>query len=125
MRSSLILPLLVLALHFAAIGVSAQTYFLPPRAPDMLNPGYYYQTQNGTIYGPNYFVRPCFQPHQGMILAPGACPPSGGCGSGSSQGPAGAQSGGAAFPSHLFSRSPRDFFMIETDPRSRPTTYGY
>ena len=119
MRSSLILPLIVLSLHLAANGVSAQTYFAPPRAPDMLNPGYYYQTQNGTIYGPNYFVRPCFQPHQGMIRGPGQA----GCSS-PYQGPAGNPSGGAAFPSHLFSRSPRDFFMVETDPRSRPVTYG-
>ena len=29
-----------------------------------------------------------------------------------------------AFPSHLFSRSPRDFFMIETDPRASPYGYG-
>jgi hypothetical protein len=30
----------------------------------------------------------------------------------------------AAFPAHLYARGPRDFFMIDTDPRSSPYTYG-
>jgi hypothetical protein len=34
------------------------------------------------------------------------------------------QLGIAAFPSHLYARGPRDFYMVETDPRSSPYTYG-
>jgi hypothetical protein len=137
MRASLTLSLTVLVLHLAGSGVSAQPTIAPPRAPDMLNPGYYYRTQTGMVYGPNYNVRPCYPPFQGAVLGPttpvpyqmGNIPP-GGCGPGGwpygpSGPPAGNPNGGtAAFPSHLFSRSPRDFFMIETDPRASPYNYG-
>lgn len=46
------------------------------------------------------------------------CPPNMGHGEG--QGP----NGIVAFPNHLYARGPRDFFMIDTDPRSSPYTYG-
>ena len=50
---------------------SAQCYYVaPPAAPDMLGPGYYYRNCYGVIYGPNYCVRPCFPPYQGMIPGP-------------------------------------------------------
>ena len=222
MRLSLTLSVIVSSLPLAAGSLSAQ-YFAPPRAPDMLNPGYYYQTQTGMIYGPNHVVRPCFPPFQGMVMGPaqypylntwnvpggyansgwpqltfgaparpspyagplnnpqGGNPAAGGNGygnmpwyppsypqqggvagspgrpvipvpvyplpvypsyagnpgmpnqqmAGQSPGQSPENAGGAkgdksnvAFPSHLFSRSPRDFFMIETDPRASPYSYG-
>ena len=120
MRASLTLSLTVLFLHLAGSGASAQPFIAPPRAPDMLNPGYYYWTQTGMVYGPNYYVRPCFAPFQGALLGPNNPGPGG-----STNGPNGAAGGGtAAFPSHPFARSPRDFFMIETDPRASPYNYG-
>ena len=129
MRASLILSLTVLVLHLAGSGASAQkTYLAPPRAPDMLNPGYYYNTQTGMVYGPNYNVRPSFAPFQGMVMGPTNPGPNQ---MGNTQAGAGGPCcwpnghlGTAAFPSHLFSRSPRDFFMIETDPRASPYSYG-
>ncbi len=219
MRLSLTLSVIVSSLPLAAGSLSAQ-YVAPPRAPDMLNPGYYYQTQTGMIYGPNHVVRPCFPPFQGMVLGPAQYPylntwnvpggyansgwpqltfgaparpspyagplnyPQGchGCGNMPWYPPSSPQQGGTAcspggpvipvpvyplpvypsyagypgmansapgmpnqqmagqspdnacgdkgdksnvaFPSHLFSRSPRDFFMIETDPRASPYSYG-
>ena len=86
------------------------------------------------VYGPNYYVRPCFPPFQGAVLGPTmptrpASPAApGGPERGAALGllaqrPRG-NAGGAAFPSHLFSRSPRDFFMADTDPRVSPTAYG-
>ena len=123
MRASLILSLTVLVLHLVGSGASAQkTYLAPPRAPDMLNPGYYYNTQTGMIYGPNYNVRPCFAPYQGAVM--GSTNPSPNQMQGGPSCWPNGPSGPAAFPSHLFSRSPRDFFMIETDPRASPYSYG-
>jgi hypothetical protein len=133
MRACLTLSFAVFVSALAATGASAQPYIAPPRAPDMLNPGYYYRTQSGMIYGPNYYVRPCFPPFQGAVLGPTIPNPAGGPGGPGGpdgcgprcwpNGPAG-NAGGAAFPGHLFSRSPRDFFMADTDPRVSPTAYG-
>jgi hypothetical protein len=36
----------------------------------------------------------------------------------------GGQQGIAAFPTHLYARGPRDYFMVETDPRASPYSYG-
>jgi hypothetical protein len=65
-------------------------------------------------YGPNYYVYPPFSPVQGMLLADWPLAAKNTC-----------QNGGlVGFPSHLYARSPRDFFMIDTDPRSSPYRYG-
>ena len=128
MRASLTLSLVVLVLHLAGAGASAQVYLAPPRAPDMMNPGYYYWTQSGMVYGPNYYVRPCFAPFQGAVMGPKATRQSRSQGGGGGEdGPAcwpNGPAGGAAFPSHLYSRSPRDFFMADTDPRCSPSAFG-
>ena len=133
MRASLTLSLIVVVLHFTGSGVSAQPYnagigmaapqqyLAPPRAPDMLNPGYYYNTQNGMIYGPNYNVYPCFSPFQGAVLGPTMPLPQQ---AGNMTSGCWPNRGAANFPSHLFIRSPRDFFMVETDPRSSPPSYS-
>ncbi|MFO0879282.1 MAG: hypothetical protein U0840_18205 [Gemmataceae bacterium] len=113
-------------------------YYTPPRAPDFQNtPGYYYNTYYGMTYGPNYCVYPKFPPFQGMLPGPsinlaifaqmyskqGGCMPNG-----QYCGPNGENLGGppaqAAFPHHMYVRSPRDFFMYDTDPRSSPYSYG-
>lgn len=46
--------------------------YLPPRpkAPDMCGPGYYCDGPCGMIYGPNYCVRPCFPPFNGLLPTP-------------------------------------------------------
>ena len=56
-------------------------------------------------------VRPPWQPFNGM--RPNLAEMMNGGG----QGPAG-------FPTHPYARSPRDYFMIDTDPQSNPYSYG-
>jgi len=90
-------------------------YLAPPRAPDMLNPGFYYANCYGQVYGPNYCVYPPFAPFQGMIWAP----PTGPQGPGGGHGPL-----GASFPTHPYARSPRDFFMIDFDGGANPYGLG-
>jgi hypothetical protein len=99
----------------------------------------------GVIYGPNHCVRPCFPPYQGVIPGPKwqdlgqyATNPAayqgamqqyqqaggfGGKGDGGPGGPGGPGFGG--FTRHLWARSPRDFFMYDTDPAASPYNYGY
>jgi hypothetical protein len=96
----------------------------------MINPGFYYMNPYSVIYGPNYNVRPPYPPFQGAILGPKAaaqyCPPPAAPGQPYMySAPAAGAPQGIAFPRHLYARSPRDFFMVETDPRSSPYTYGY
>ena len=131
----------VAGLALSASQASAQCYYIaPPRAPDMRNPGFYYTNPYGVIYGPNYYVQPPFPPYQGAILAG---PPAGRCSPGQcatnpaanqnglqaySQGQGQGQAQGqgfGGFPRHLFARSPRDFFMANTDPATSPYNYGY
>lgn len=138
MRRIVPLAATLLALHLCAAPASAQRHFnglglayptcgytTPPRAPDFYNTRpFYYTTNYGMTYGPNYYVYPGFAPFQGMLAGPAAPPPNW------SVGPSGAEVlrqkelGIAAFPSHLYARGPRDFFMVETDPRASPYTYG-
>jgi hypothetical protein len=80
----------------------------------MCNPGFYFRDCCGNVYGPNYNVMPPFPPFQGMLLGPG--------GLGGAGGPGGP--GSLGFPTHRFARSPRDYFMIDVDPRVSPYTYG-
>jgi hypothetical protein len=109
--------------HFNGLGLHAPVaVYPPPRAPDFQNTRpFYYNTAFGMTYGPNYYVYPPFNPYQGVLPGPSAnwsCGPSGG------DVLAAKALGIAAFPSHLYARGPRDFFMIETDPRASPFTYG-
>jgi hypothetical protein len=75
-------------------------------APDACGPGFYYACPNGTVYGPNYCLRPPFPPVNGV-------PPPPWCGP--SCGPI------AAFPTHPYARGPRDFFMFTEAQRERIT----
>jgi hypothetical protein len=154
MRSVLVLLASLLSLSLLASPVSAQRcYIMPPPAPDMCGPGFYCTNQCGMVYGPNYCVRPCFQPFQGMMIGPpnkggqgmgaygpggvaqggpGGPPPGGpgmgayGPGGGTPGGPTmyGANPGSLGFPSHLYARSLRDYFMVDVDPANSPYTYG-
>jgi hypothetical protein len=117
----------------------------------MRNPGLYYTNCYGVTYGPNYFVRPPFPPYQGVIPGPSMCNKHG-CGAGGAGGAGAAQSlapyannpaafqnamqgygqsaagqsqGFGGFPRHLFARSPRDYFMYDTEPMQSPYNYGY
>jgi hypothetical protein len=114
-RSLLVLVLGVTGLALAAAPASAQCcYIAPPRAPDMLNPGYWYTNCFGVTYWPNHCVYPPFPPFQGMLLGPGK---------GAGPTPREIQAL-AGFPRHLYARSPRDYFMYDTDPRAAPYSYG-
>lgn len=61
-----------------------------PSAPDACNPGFYATNHCGAVYGPNYNLRPPFPPYNGErpCLKP-------------------------QFGTHLYARSPRDFFMVD------------
>jgi hypothetical protein len=105
----------------------------------MLNqPGYYLYNCQGYLFGPYHVVRPPHLPFQGMLPAPAmmqampgaaaaaanGCPypynglPAGGAG-------AGHPGGVPGLWFHPAVRSPRDFFMIETDPSRQDFRYGY
>jgi hypothetical protein len=69
-------------------------YYYPniPQAPDACGYGFYCTNRCGQVYGPNYYVRPPWQPVGGIQ-------PS--------------INNQNRFPSHPFARSPRDFFMVD------------
>jgi hypothetical protein len=66
-----------------------------PQAPDACRPGYYCTNYCGAVYGPNYCLRPPFEPWNGFRPNLNQqCGPN-----------------MAGFPAHPFARSPRDYFM--------------
>ena len=79
----------------------ADPYYYPyiRQAPDACGPGYYCTNYCGCPYGPNYCVRPPWEPFNGFRPSLQQNP--------SEQGGA-----GAGFSVHPFARSPRDFFMM-------------
>ena len=80
-------------------------------APDACGPGYYCVCPDGQVFGPNYCVRPCFEPFQG--IRPCVYPVQGGRFVVSPPPPQQQQrSQEAQFPYHPFARGPRDFFMV-------------
>ena len=89
----------LLGIALAASIASAQTYCSPVfhvplrPAPDACGPGYYAANANGMVYGPNYWVRPPWEPFNGPMFNVGQGNIS------------------PTFPSHPYVRSPRDFFM--------------
>ena len=108
-----ILKSLTLTLAMGLLGSSLQgqcCYIMPPPAPDMRGPGFYWTSPYGDTYGPSWYVQPPFPPFQGMI--PGPKPGNGGGGT------------FPGFPSHLYARSPRDYFMIDFNPATNPYSYG-
>ena len=97
-----------------ALGLTASAgfsqYYTPARhtplgyAPDACGGGFYTVCPDGTAFGPNYNVRPPFQPFQGY--GPGSLPGRGGFGGGGMGAPP-----PPVFRYHPYVRSPRDFFM--------------
>src|SRR4051794_37693153 len=55
---------------------------VPPQAPDACGPGYYNVGPCGMVYGPNYYLQPCFLPYQGAVFGPKAPPGYPGAGAG-------------------------------------------
>jgi hypothetical protein len=100
----------------AASEVRADPWYgcVRPPAPDACGPGTYCMNPcTGGVYGPCYWLRPPWPPE---VLCPSrggpGCPPGGqGAGPGGMMGGPGGPGGIAAFPTHPFARSPRDFFM--------------
>jgi hypothetical protein len=92
-------------------------------APDACGPGFYCNGPCGCTYGPSYCLRPPFPPVNGVPPPPYWGGGGGGCG-----GRCGlcAQRGEgmpniAAFPTHPYARSPRDYFMWTEAERERIT----
>ena len=111
MKISLVGAASLVCLGASAALVSAQppSFGYPRQAPDACGPGFYCANPCGTVYGPNYCLRPPFPPFNGM-LPPGF---PGGCGGGPNMGPGAAgPTGIAAFPTHPYARGPRDYFML-------------
>src|SRR5262245_14739179 len=74
-----LVPGAILALALAASTASAQYPHYPvcpPPAPDAYGPYFYAFNENCALYGPNYWLRPPFEPFQGMLLGPSSpgCP---------------------------------------------------
>jgi hypothetical protein len=95
------------------------------QAPDACGPGFYWTCPNGTVYGPNYYLRPAPVPYM-PLCPPGQAPqypnqpgfgqpgPLGYPGLPGLPGLAGhGQRPTAIFPTHPFARSPREFFMVD------------
>jgi hypothetical protein len=91
--------LLVVAANSVA---RAQSPYFPQQqgpvriAPDACHGGGYYCTGcYGMVYGPNYCLRPAFQPFNGMLPSMQST------------------NSGAQFAGHVYARSPRDYFMVD------------
>jgi hypothetical protein len=124
-----------LLLAFFVVAAARAEYWpcVPIRpAPDACGPGYYCTGPCGMVYGPNYCLRPCWPPFNGMLpvpchVSPGfpqanpnygkplpGMPPTYGYGlypplAPPEQGPLNSP----VFPTHPYARSPRDFFMLD------------
>ena len=123
----------------AVPAVQADPYSICCRpAPDACGPGYYCTGPCGMVYGPNYCVRPGFEPFNGFVppafphnpamvspqarcATPGLPPlphygfdPPRDPGYGAGYGPGGGGPlGSPLFPTHPYARGPRDYFMLE------------
>jgi hypothetical protein len=76
-------------------GAQANPYYWPslPQAPDACGPGFYSTNPYGMVYGPNYYLRPPWEPFNGIRPPMNSQPCGGGFG--------------------RYIRSPRDFFMYD------------
>jgi hypothetical protein len=88
-------------------------------APDACGPGFYIYCPDGSYIGPNYCLRPPWEPFNGFRPTKGGGPPMAGLPGqyGVAGGPKLPPLGGpgqkpmVVFPTHHYARSPRDFFM--------------
>jgi hypothetical protein len=89
----------------------AQCYSPPPPrcvpAPDACGPGFYTWCPDGSYLGPNYYLRPPWEPFNGILPQRG----HGGAPIAPKLGGLGGQKPMVIFPTHPYARSPRDFFM--------------
>src|SRR5688572_6520213 len=76
MRLPLALASASIALALSASPLAAQCCcpIIIPQAPNTYGPCYYVVNEYGQLYGPNYCLRPCYPPFQGMV--PGPKPPA-------------------------------------------------
>jgi hypothetical protein len=97
-------------------------YGYPPAprvAPDTCGPGYYCTHPCGAVYGPNYCVRPPFEPFNGFLPnLCNRCPQSMGARPGLPPLPTfpvipRPPLDSAVIPTHPYARGPRDYFMLE------------
>src|SRR5437762_12204707 len=74
MRLTLALASAGMALALSASPASAQCCcpcpICVPQAPNTYGPCYFAVHCEGGVYGPNYCLRPCFPPFQGMVFPP-------------------------------------------------------
>lgn len=89
----------LLVLGATASLAEANPYFPPPlprQAPDTCNtPPFYVSNPCGAVYGPNWWLRPPWQPFNGIMPTPSQ------------------QNQPTGFPTHPYARGPRDYFMLE------------
>ncbi len=92
----------------------------PPVAPDVCGGGGWYNTgPYGMTYGPNYWLRPAWEPFNGFGNPYAAQGGQGGQGGGYPGMPGYGSGNGNGlpqsplFPSHPYARSPRDYFMLD------------
>jgi hypothetical protein len=88
----------------------------PYCAPDACGPGYYCQHPCGAVYGPNYCLRPPWEPFNGFTPCLGKPGPQVGQGLPGppvylGPRPAPGLPSSPLFPTHPYARSPRDYFM--------------
>ena len=81
-------------------------------APDACGPGFYVWSPDGQTIGPNYWLRPGFEPYQGIrpnvYRVQNGRPEFGPQLQQQQQKP----NGQAGYPYHPYARGPRDFFMF-------------
>jgi hypothetical protein len=81
-------------------------------APDACGPGYYSSCPCGQVFGPNYCLRPCFEPYNGVRPTVYRVPGGGFQVSPTPPSQQQQQQQEARFPYHPWARGPRDFFMF-------------
>jgi hypothetical protein len=103
----------------------------PYCAPDACGDGFYWRHPCGGYFGPNYCVRPPWEPFNGFAPCPGCNPAAPVCPQAAHAKPGlppppclikptpvaypggGGPLGSPVFPTHPYARGPRDYFMIE------------
>ena len=110
MKATILWAGALLATALAASLASADPYCSPvfhvplPPAPDACGPGFYTVGPCGMVYGPNYWLRPPWEPFNGYYSPPYKGAPM-------AAGPGLPGPLPVKFPTHPYVRGPRDFFM--------------
>jgi hypothetical protein len=119
------LAALLLAFLAASPGRANPWVVYPPVAPDACGPGWYNTGPCGMVYGPNHWLRPGWDPFNGLVPRYGqpSSPGNGGlpplptladmAAPHANNGHTPGLPSSPVFPSHPYARSPRDFFMLD------------